>query len=277
MAKTLLPFAPSPLLFSGLEKLKTVLPKKQNSYSITEKQTGRKSHLTINMNFKTFLVGGAVRDELLGVPCKDMDYLCLAPSFEAMRETLLEVGCKIFVEKPEFLTIRAKHPTLGCVDFACGRADGDYTDGRRPNSTRVTTNLNEDLARRDFTCNAIAKDVETGEIVDPFNGVKAIMDRQLIAVGSARARFDEDKLRAFRAVRFAVCKRFRIESDIYNAIGAMTPMQFAGVSTERIREELVKCFRANANRSFRFLVTDFPVLWDVVNERGIWFRPTTEQ
>jgi tRNA nucleotidyltransferase/poly(A) polymerase len=199
-----------------------------------------------------------------------------APSFAAMREALLVDGCDIFVEKEQFLTIRAKHPKLGCVDFACARRDGNYTDGRRPDSTAITLNLTEDLSRRDFTCNAIAKDVETGEIFDPFNGRKAITDREIVAVGSARARFDEDKLRAFRAVRLAVCKGFRINHEIANAINAMTPLQFAGVSTERIREELVKCFRWDANRSFRFLMTDFPVLWDVVNERGIWFKPTTE-
>lgn len=230
------------------------------------------------MNFKTFLVGGAVRDELLGLPCKDLDYVVMAPSFKAMRDHLVnEQRCKIFVEKPEFLTIRAKHPVLGCVDFACARTDGVYSDGRRPDSTLVTLDLKEDLARRDFTCNAIAKDVETGEMFDPFDGFKAIIEKELIAVGSARARFDEDKLRTFRAVRFAVCKGFRINHEIANAINAMTPLQFAGVSTERIREELVKCFRADANRSLRFLVTDFPVLWDVVNGRGIWFKPTTEQ
>lgn len=228
------------------------------------------------MTFKTYLVGGAVRDDLLGLPCKDLDYVVLAPSFNALRNALIIDGCKIFVEKPEFLTIRAKHPTLGCVDFACARTDGVYTDGRRPDSTQIAYNLHSDLERRDFTCNAIARDIETSEIVDPFNGVLAITEKRLCAVGSARARFDEDKLRAFRALRFAVTKGFRIESDIYNAIGGMTPIQFDGVSTERIREELFKMFKYNVERSFNLLNNDFPVLWQVVCQRGIWLKPTTE-
>jgi len=228
------------------------------------------------MKFNTFLVGGALRDEILGLPCKDLDFVVLAPSFDAMREALVEDGCKIFVEKPEFLTIRARHPRLGCVDFACARRDGNYTDGRHPDATSVTLNLKEDLARRDFTCNALARCVDSGELVDPFDGRKHIADGLLRAVGSARARFDEDKLRAFRAVRFAVTKHFRIDGEIWEAINAMTPSQFDRVSTERIREELVKAFKTSTSRSFALLVEDFPVLWDVINSRGIWFKPTTE-
>jgi tRNA nucleotidyltransferase/poly(A) polymerase len=231
----------------------------------------------MNFNFPTYLVGGAVRDELLGIPCKDLDYVMVVPSFEAMKQELLSQGCKIFVEKPEFLTIRCKHPELGCVDFACARKDGCYTDGRRPDSTDIASNLEQDLARRDFTCNAIAKSLEHGRLLDPFHGVEAIEDRQLRAVGSARARFDEDKLRAFRALRFAITKNFRLDTEICNAIGSMTPMQFDAVSTERIREELIKMFKVNPARSFSLLNKDFPVLWDVVVNRGIWFRPTTEQ
>jgi tRNA nucleotidyltransferase (CCA-adding enzyme) len=228
------------------------------------------------MNFKTFLVGGAVRDEILGIPCKDLDYVVLAPSFEAMKQDLLEQGCKIFVEKPEFLTIRAKHPELGCVDFAVARKDGNYTDGRRPDSTAVADNLEQDLARRDFTCNAIAKSLEHGRLLDPFHGQEDIAVNVIRAVGSARARFDEDKLRPFRALRFAVTKNFRLDHEISNAINALTPLQFAAVSTERIREELYKMFRKDARRSFLLLNNDFPILWDVICERGIWFRPTTE-
>ena len=228
------------------------------------------------MNFNTYLVGGAVRDEILGLPCKDLDYVMIAPSFEAMKQELLSQGCKIFVEKPEFLTIRAKHPTLGCVDFACARKDGNYTDGRRPDSTAIAENLVQDLARRDFTCNALAKSLEHGRILDPFHGIRDIEDRLLRAVGSARARFDEDKLRAFRAVRFAVTKNFRIDSEIGNAINALTPMQFDSVSTERIREELYKACRVFSARIFDLLLHDFPVLWNVLIQRGIWFKPTTE-
>jgi tRNA nucleotidyltransferase (CCA-adding enzyme) len=227
------------------------------------------------MKYRTYLVGGAVRDELLGIPCKDLDFVVLAPSFKEMKKDLLEQGCKIFVEKPQYLTIRAKHPKLGCVDFACARK-GNYTDGGRPDETVLTISLAEDLERRDFTCNAIAKNVLTGDIIDLFEGQKHIEDRRLEAVGGARARFNEDKLRMFRALRFAVTKGFRLSHEISNAIGAYTPLQFKSVSTERIREEILKMFRLNPARSFRLLNNNYPMLWEVVMERGIWFRPTTE-
>lgn len=230
-----------------------------------------------NMKFRTYLVGGALRDEYLKLPNKDLDYVVLAPSFDALRDELLADGCKIFTENPKCLTIRAKHPTLGCVDFACARKDGNYTDGRHPDSTSVTLDLKEDLARRDFTCNAMARCVETGEFVDPFDGRKALDYGKLIAVGSARARFDEDRLRPFRAIRFAVTKNLRIESDISNAIGGMTPNQFDNVSTERIREELLKTFKYNWHRAYALLTEPAHyVLLVVISERGIWFRPTTE-
>lgn len=231
----------------------------------------------MNFSYPIYLVGGAVRDEVLGLPCKDLDYVVVAPSFKAMRAELLSQNCKIFVEKPEFLTIRAKHPELGCVDFACARKDGNYTDGRRPDSTAIAENLEQDLARRDFTCNAMAKSLEHGRILDPFGGMRDLEQGLLRAVGSARARLDEDKLRAFRAVRFAVTKNLRIDHEIANAIGSLTNNSFDAVSTERIREELLKMFRVNAERSFALLNNDFPVLWNLIMRRGIWFRPTTEE
>lgn len=229
----------------------------------------------MNTKHKIYLVGGAVRDELLGVPSKDKDYVMLAPSFQAMRDDLLAQECQIFVEKPEYLTIRCKHPILGCIDVACARQDGVYQDGRRPDSVEIADNLEQDLARRDFTCNAIAKSVEHGRLLDPFKGEEDITNCLLRAVRDATTRLSEDRLRAFRAVRFAVTKKFRIDRDLWEAVNRLTPMQFDAVSTERIREELFKAFRADPERSFTLLLKDFPVLWDVVKQRGIWFKPTT--
>lgn len=229
------------------------------------------------MKFKTYLVGGAVRDQMLGLTSKDLDFVVMAPSFDAMREDLLADGCEIFVEKLEYLTIRAKHPRLGCVDFACARRDGNYTDGRRPETTEVAQTVEEDLARRDFTCNAIAVDVVSGEVVDPFDGRWAISRGVLRCVNSARARFGEDSLRVFRAVRFAVTKHFVIDGEIWEAINAMTSNMFDGVATERIREELLKAFQKDAKRTFELLMRDFPLLWEIASNRGIWLKPTTEK
>lgn len=228
------------------------------------------------MKFKTFLVGGAVRDSIMGRPYKDNDYVVLAPSFEAMKGDLLAQGCKIFVEKPEFLTIRCKHPTLGCVDFAVARKDGIYTDGRHPDSTCVASSLTEDLARRDFTCNAIALDVETGEILDPFDGQKHILNKVIRPVGDPRERLSEDKLRAFRALRFCVTKGMSIHFLLASAIRELKTEDFNNVSTERIREELLKMFISDSQFSFHLLNNEYSNLWGVIVKRGIWFRPTTE-
>lgn len=228
------------------------------------------------MKYKTYLVGGAVRDEILQKPSKDLDYVMLAPSFDAMRDALLSAGCKIFIEKPEYLTIRANHPTLGAVDFACARTDGDYTDGRRPDSTAITTDLTADLSRRDFTCNAIAKDIETGEIVDPFGGREAIKNKLLTAVGDPIKRLSEDKLRAFRALRFSVTRSFIIDYHLSQAIHYFTsPSEYDSVSTERIREELLKMCQRDWLFSMHQL-QQYGVLTQVITNRGIWFRPTTE-
>ena len=228
--------------------------------------------------FKTYLVGGAVRDEMLGLPCKDLDYVVLAPSFDAMRDALLADGCKIFVEKPEFLTIRAKHPTLGCVDFACARTDGIYSDGRRPDSTGIATDIVQDLSRRDFTVGAMARDIETNELIDPFNGQKDLANRVLRAVGNPNDRLMEDKLRAFRALRFATTKHLTMSFPVREAIFNLSlPSDYDSVSTERIYEEILKMFRCDSEFAFHLLFNEFRVLGQVVRQRGIWFKPTLEE
>ena len=221
---------------------------------------------------KIFKVGGAVRDSFLGRISKDIDFAVETDSFDSMRQIILGKGGKIFVETPKFGTIRANVPGLGSADYVICRKDGVYSDGRHPDSVTVGTLL-DDLARRDFTMNSIAEDVETHEIFDPFCGIADISRMIIRSVGSARARFDEDKLRMFRALRFTVVLNFRMESDIVNAIGAFTPAQFDAVSTERVREELLKMFEVDTARSFK-LLQDFPNLWEVVTQRGIWFKPT---
>lgn len=228
------------------------------------------------MKYKTYLVGGAVRDEIMHIPCKDLDYVMLAPSFEAMRDELKNAGYRIFVEKPEFLTIRAQHSGHGAVDFAVARTDGTYSDGRHPDSTGIASDIEQDLARRDFTCNAIAKDIDTGELIDPFDGHRAIVFKELVAVGDANRRFQEDRLRVFRALRFEVQKGFWMDSHLTESILSLKVDDFAAVSTERIREELVKMFKVDSMKTSYLLSHRFPQLGKVVNQRGIWFRPTTE-
>lgn len=224
------------------------------------------------MNEKFYQVGGSVRDRFLGNDkSKDIDYAVEAASFDMMRMAILQQGGKIFVETPQYFTIRANVPNLGACDFSLCRKDGVYTDGRRPDSVEVA-NINDDLARRDFTMNAIAIDMQTQNTLDPFNGINDIENRIIRCVGEPLQRFTEDKLRVFRAVRFAVTLDFEIERDTMMAMVEVN--DFSGVATERMVVELEKMFAVNTNRSLDLLMVAFPNLWRVINERGITFKPT---
>jgi tRNA nucleotidyltransferase (CCA-adding enzyme) len=120
-----------------------------------------------------YLVGGSVRDAILGIDSKDLDYV-MPCSYLEMIEFLKERECVLVHEKPEFLTCKVKFPgKTGVVDFTCCRKESDY-DGRRPGKTEIAT-IEEDLARRDFTVNSIAVKVDenfelTSNFLDPFHG-----------------------------------------------------------------------------------------------------------
>lgn len=226
--------------------------------------------------FKTYLVGGAVRDEILGVKPKDLDFVMMAPSFQAMRDQLLSEGAQIFVEKPEYVTIRCHHPLFGAADFACARKDGNYTDGRRPDEVFIAETLEQDLARRDFTIGAIAKDMESGQLFDPFNGQLDIKNKMVCCVGNPLRRFEEDRIRIFRAIRFCITKGFAFEAATITAmVQAINSFDFDAISTERIKEELDKMFCADWKLSFYWL--EYFNLDALVEARGIWFTPTTKK
>ena len=225
---------------------------------------------------KTFLIGGAVRDSLLGIESQDKDFAVEAPSFAAMENHIRSMGGEIFLSKPEFLTIRARVPNLGAADFVLCRKDGPSSDNRRPDSVTAGT-IFDDLARRDFTMNAIAQDVETGTLIDPHGGENDIYMKVIRCVGNPAARFNEDKLRVFRALRFALTKKFLIEQDTNAAIHKFAAEDFGGVSTERIRDELFKMFAANSQGAAMAIFMGFPQLGKLVLSRGIWFEPTTRK
>jgi tRNA nucleotidyltransferase (CCA-adding enzyme) len=193
---------------------------------------------------KFYQVGGCVRDMLMGHKSKDIDFVVEAASYDAMKAAVIERGCDIKLEKPEYLTIRAVCPQHGGVDFVLARKDGNYYDGRRPETVEAGT-LFDDLQRRDFTCNAIAMH-EDGTLIDPYCGALDIASGILAAVGNARDRFEEDKLRILRALRFAITKNFILDHEIIKYIkNEPASGYFTGVSVERVREELNKCFKFN--------------------------------
>lgn len=229
------------------------------------------------MAFEIYLVGGAVRDEILGQKPKDLDFVVLAPSFDDMKQFLLKEGAMIYVESPEFVTIRCKHPKFGIADFACGRKESTYSDGRHPDKVEITQDIEADLARRDFTAGAMAKNMATGKVVDPFGGALDTAKKLLRCVGDTEARFNEDLLRPFRAFRFAVQKQFILHSQIDYWLKIDTRhADFSNVSTERIWEELHKAFVFDSFAASKLLFGRYSDLAEVIVKRGIWFEPTTK-
>lgn len=226
-----------------------------------------------------YVVGGYVRDRIMDPNSdpKDIDLCMVCDNIEQVEEQIGSVGGKIFQSNPEFLTVRCLIPELGPVDIAVARRDGEYFDGRRPDSTEVADSIEEDLSRRDATVNAIAVDVSNGEIVDPFNGVQDIQDRVIRAVGNAADRIQEDYLRLLRYLRFSITKGFDIDEEIESCF--YDPATIAGlenVSIERIREEVFRCFRFDTNWTFTNLER-FPVLRERIFSRGLWLKPSLEE
>jgi tRNA nucleotidyltransferase (CCA-adding enzyme) len=206
-----------------------------------------------------YKVGGCVRDALLGINSKDIDYAVEAESYEAMKEDLLSKGTVIFQERPEFFAIRGRHPEWGPVDFTLCRKEGFYSDNRHPDSVEIGT-IYDDLSRRDFTVNAIALP-ETGTFIDPFHGVDDLMENILRPVGEAEDRFREDPLRMLRAVRFSIVRGFWLSENITSIFENRWDIvkTLETVSIERVYEELKQCFEKSTVDTLRFF-RDYPLL-----------------
>lgn len=218
---------------------------------------------------KYYFVGGYVRDELLGIKSKDIDFAVEAPSYEAMREDILARGAVIFQERPEFLSIRARDPIVGPVDYTVTRKDGFYSDARHPDIVHIGT-IYEDLARRDFTINAIARDEATGEIIDPHCGQRDLVNKLLRTVGKAEDRFTEDPLRVLRAMRFHITKGFDLHEDIREEFWNIDLME---LPLERIYEELRKCFEFDTHATLQFLHDYFNIEATIFNTMGLKLEP----
>jgi len=228
---------------------------------------------------KFYLVGGCVRDQLLGVPSKDFDFVVLVDTFEAMRDEINKNGGEIFLEKESFQVIRAKLPNYGAADFVLPRKDGAYSDNRHPDSTEIAQSLYEDSLRRDFTVGAMYKNLATGEIIDYHGGKKDIENKAIRCVGCAGDRIMEDSLRLLRAIRFAITKDFSFDIDLDRCLrNELYTNLLKNVSPERIREEIYKCFKFNTMETLDIL-RDYPLITrEIFNERTkLWLKPTTEE
>jgi poly(A) polymerase/tRNA nucleotidyltransferase (CCA-adding enzyme) len=202
--------------------------------------------------FEAYLVGGCVRDILLGRTPKDWDITTNA--------TPLEIQ-KFFsdsVYENQFGTVgvktRSEDPTVAVVEVTTYRVEGAYSDKRHPDEVRFAKTVEEDLARRDFTVNAMAmlftkdkgqKTDSNTELVDPFGGQADFTKKLIRTVGKPEDRFGEDALRLLRAVRLAVELEFRIEKETAAAIVAQAG-GLEAIAKERIRDEFTKLIMAPA-------------------------------
>lgn len=191
-------------------------------------------HTLQNNGYETFLVGGCVRDSILGRPIHDYDITTSATPDEMMEvfkdKRIIETGLQHGT-----ITIVINGEGYECTTY---RIDGNYSDSRRPDSVAFTRSLEEDLKRRDFTINAMAYNNEAG-LIDPFNGMKDMKYHKIRCVGRAEDRFSEDALRILRAIRFASQLGFVVDSDASLNIHKMYK-NLENISTERINSEFCK-------------------------------------
>jgi tRNA nucleotidyltransferase (CCA-adding enzyme) len=196
---------------------------------------------------KIYLVGGAVRDLMVGRKIYDWDF-----TTDLTPEQMLKLGARAFYENKfgtvSFLDQKGK-PHLEVTTF---RSEEGYTDKRRPDKVVWGKKIEEDLSRRDFTINAMALELKKSkkglevELVDPFWGEEDLKNRVLRAVGEPEKRFEEDALRLLRAIRIATQIGLTIEKETFKAIFEKSKL-LAEISAERIRDEF-----------FKLLVSDHP-------------------
>ena len=183
------------------------------------------------------VVGGAVRDELLGRPHADWDLATrLLP--QTVMHQARAAGLRVIPTGLQHGTVTVLLEDRP-VEVTTFRGDGSYLDGRRPESVRLGVDLAEDLARRDFTINAMALPVGGGGLVDPFGGQRDLAARLIRAVGDPLQRFAEDGLRPLRACRFASQLGFEVESATLAAIPLRLEVA-RKVAVERVFTELDK-------------------------------------
>jgi tRNA nucleotidyltransferase/poly(A) polymerase len=238
-------------------------------------------------------VGGAVRDNFLGVDSKDVDFVAVPTSpnafstadeaFAVLVSDLKCSGFQVFLETPQFFTVRAQVPNdhplkerTNVADFVLARKDGPSSDGRRPDFVLPGT-LHDDLERRDFTVNAMAI-LPNGELVDPFNGREDLSRNLLRFVGNPIDRIAEDGLRVMRALRFFVTKGFDIEPETWDAVNSdFGAEMLQKVSVERVREELEKMFMANTLLTLETLADLRSNLKDAIFRDGMRLAPTLKK
>ena len=242
---------------------------------------------------KLYKVGGCVRDAILGMDSKDIDFTfvlddlkqTVEEGFQKMDDWMTEKGFEIFLRVPDMYTIRARFPKGDpneklVADFVMARKEVGYIEGTRRPKLELGT-LEDDLIRRDFTINAMAEDSD-GDIIDLFGGQDDLRVGILRTPRDPMVTFMDDPLRLLRALRFVVTKDLFMSDDIWEAMKQQELIKKLEltVSGERIREEISKMMKHDTVRSIRLLMDcdehmDGKLL-NVLFKNGLWLKPTFE-
>ena len=194
-------------------------------------------NLEVDHGHKAYVVGGCVRDSLLGKPPHDWD-ICTSAKPEQVRTYLELCGEKVIDTGIKHGTVTAIMDEDGNYEITTFRVDGKYSDSRHPDTVEFVDDIVADLSRRDFTINAMAYNDEEG-LIDPFDGAKDLKKGRIRCVGDPNERFREDPLRILRAMRFSSTYAFKIERETAKAMQKNREL-LNFVSGERIRDELCK-------------------------------------
>src|SRR5437763_13319707 len=196
---------------------------------------------------QAFLVGGCVRDLLLGVKAKDFDV-----ATDARPDRIMDLFPRSGRVGAHFGVVLVRD-VFDQVEVATFRSDHDYLDGRHPEHVRFESDPREDVLRRDFTINGLMMDPDDGRVLDFVDGRADLSRRVVRAIGDPGARFREDHLRLLRAIRFAARLQFEIEPATFDAIRRDHAL-ILHVSAERVRDELVRILtEGGARRGFEML------------------------
>lgn len=185
--------------------------------------------------FEAYLVGGALRDTIMGKEAHDWDVATNAKPEDVMRifRRVIPTGIKHGTVTVHFMKRQIEVTTF--------RTESEYSDGRHPDKIEFASSIEEDLSRRDFTMNAMAASLRDGRVVDPFCGRSDIEAKTIRTVGNAHERFMEDGLRPIRAIRFASQLEFSIEKRTFEDIFEKETLgKIASISAERFRDEFCK-------------------------------------
>lgn len=193
-----------------------------------------------NNNYEAFLVGGCIRDSLLGKKPKDFDIATSA--IPTVTETLFKKTVPTGIKHGTVTVIVDNEP----FEVTTYRTEGTYKDNRRPDDVSFVTHIEEDLSRRDFTINAFAYNSKEG-LKDYFNGIDDLNKKIIRTVGNSDLRFNEDALRMLRAIRFSSQLDFEIDDTTFKSIKNNKNL-IVNVSMERIRDELCKLLISNNPR-----------------------------